>query len=410
MKYNVIIVGGGASGLCASILIKRKRPELSVLIVESQNRALKKLLITGNGRCNITNENVTIGSYHGENVEFCKYSLEKYGFDFASEFFESIGVPFVFGDCGKAFPQSLQAASVVDALRITAEESGVEFLFNTTAQSINKQPRFYEIVTDNQKIICDKVIIATGGISGGKSLIYGQSQYSILENLGHRTVKPQPSLVQLKTDLEKIKALNGLKLVCSVTAIVNGIKARKEVGELLFTKYGISGPAVLQVSRSFVNVNDGSVQINLLPEQNFTEVINMLGFRRKLLGNRTAEYFLTGVFQKMVGHTLLKLSGISLNEKINSITDKQLKSLAENITCFTLKVLGNTGFENAQVTAGGISTDEFCDITMESEKSKGVYAIGEVLDIDGDCGGFNLQWAWSSAAVAAEGICNDINK
>lgn len=410
MKYDVIIIGGGASGLCASILIKRKRPELSVAILESQNRVLKKLLVTGNGRCNITNKNILVDAYHGENKEFCKYALEKFGYDFTETFFCSIGIPFTTSENGKVYPQSLQASSIVDALRITAEELGVMIFCEKTAKGIYKLPIGYEINTQNDKYFGKKIIIAAGGVSGGKSLIADKEQYNLLSDLGHKTIKPYPSLVQLKTELNGIKALNGLKQICNVTAKVNGKKVRSEVGELLFTKYGISGPPVLQISRSFAKTDKGTVEINLLPEYSFNNVYDLLILRRKLLKNRTAEYFFTGVFQKMIGYTLLKMSQVSLNDNIGDISDKKLKNLAENITCFSLKVTGNTGFDNAQVTAGGFSTNEFNEKSMESLKHKDIYAIGEVLDIDGDCGGFNLQWAWSSAAVAAEDICNDTYK
>ena len=408
MKYDVIIIGGGASGMCTAILIKRKKPDFNVLIIEAQNRVGKKLLTTGNGRCNVTNRYIDASSYHGENAKFCEFALKKYGYDFTEEFFESIGIPLTEGDNGKMYPYSLQASSVVDALRLSVSEAGVETAFEEAVESISKEGSSYKIFTSKKQYVSRNVIIAAGSVAGGKSLISCKNPYKLLTDLGHKSTAVSPSLVQLKTDLTKIKALAGIKLNCEVTAIKNGKKLRCETGELLFTKYGISGPTVLQISRCFVNLNEASVRINFMCDKNFVQVKELLINRRKMFTGRNAEYFFTGVFPKMVGHTLLKIAGISLKNGISSITDYQINTLAENIVGFELKVIGNNGFENAQVTAGGIKTDEFSSETLESLRHKGLYAIGEILDIDGDCGGFNLQWAWSSAYAAAMAMTEDM--
>lgn len=410
MKYDVLIIGGGASGLCAAILIKRKKPDYNVAIIEAQNRVGKKLLTTGNGRCNITNRYIAVSSYHGENVEFCEFALKKYGADFTEEFFDSLGIPLIDGENGKMYPYSLQASAVVDALRLTVEELGVETFFGEATEDISKVGNEYKISTKSNQYVAKKVIVAVGSVAGGKSLISYNMPYKLLTELGHSSTKINPSLVQLKTDLTKIKALTGIKLDCEVSAFKNGKKLRSEIGELLFTKYGISGPPVLQISRCFTTFDDAKVKINLMCDKNYAQVKELLVNRKSVLSNRNAEYFFTGIFPKMIGHTLLKIAGVSLQENISNISDKQISVLSDNIVGFEIEVCGNNGFDNAQVTAGGIRTEEFNCQTMESLKCKGIYAIGEILDIDGDCGGYNLQWAWSSAAAAAEGICNDTVK
>lgn len=405
MKYNTVIIGGGAAGMCAAIILKRQLKNAEILVIEALDRVCKKLIVTGNGRCNITNKYLQYSSYHSEETEFCHNALTKYGYDFTEEFFESIGIPFAEGENGKMYPFSLQASSVVDALRLEADRLKINIANGIAAQKIIPDSNGYTVVHKDGEFKSDNVIIATGGVAGGEKLGSFGSGYDILQKLGFKLVKPTASIVQLVTDTKPITAVNGLKIDAQITSYVEGKKLRSERGELLFTKFGISGPPVLQISR-FAEKYSGKkcVKINMLPDFSFNEVVELLTKRKNLLSQRTAEHFFTGLFPKMIGHTLLKQCSIKLTSYVKDFTDKDIHSLAEGICKFTLTVYGSNGINNAQVTAGGIATEDFCDLTMESKRYKGLYAIGEVLDIDGDCGGYNLQWAWSSAACAAEGI------
>ncbi len=389
--------------MCASILLKRNLKNEKIVVLESLARVGKKLSITGNGRCNITNCNLNFDAYHGEDSSFCHSALTRYGYDFTVDFFESIGVPFCCGESGKIYPYSLQASSVVDALRFEMERLGVETINEINANAILMNNGFLSVSTDKGMINCKNVIVATGSTAGGKKVGGTGDGYNILSALGHKVIAPTESLVQLKTELDNIKALNGIKVNATVTSYVNGKKHRSETGELLFTKYGISGPPVLQISRN-KTVGERVVRINFFPEKSYDEIVDMLVSRVNVLSYRNAETFFVGLLPKMIGHTILKLCNIALNEKVSCFNNKICRLLAEKLHSFTLKVTGTNGFENAQVMAGGISTKDFDNITLESMICKGVYATGEVLDIDGDCGGYNLQWAWSSAAAVAEGI------
>ncbi|MBE6740579.1 MAG: aminoacetone oxidase family FAD-binding enzyme [Ruminococcaceae bacterium] len=401
--FHTVIIGGGASGMCAAILLKSKLPDERIVVLESLPRVGKKLSITGNGRCNITNRNLSIDSYHGENVEFCRYSLTKFDYKFTCEFFDKIGVPFCEGEDGKMYPYSLQASSVVDALRFEMDRIGVEVINEINAKGVSKNNGRLIVNTDKGNFECNNVIVATGSTAGGRKIGGTGDGYSILSKLGHKLISPTESLVQLKTETEPIKALNGIKVNASVTSFVNGKKQRCETGELLFTKYGISGPPVLQISRNKIK-GERIVKINFFPEKSYNEIVEMLLCRKETLAHRTAENFFVGLLPKMVGHTILKLCDIALNKKVSDFDGKICRLVAEKLYSFTLKVIGTNGVENCQVIAGGISTSDFDETTLESKLCRGVYAIGEVLDIDGDCGGFNLQWAWSSAAAASEGI------
>ncbi len=400
---NVVIIGGGAAGMCAAVLLKRAMPQKSVIILEALDRVGKKLIVTGNGRCNLTNRYIDCSAYHGENVLFCKAALDNYGFDFANSFFGTLGVPIVEGENGKMYPYSLQASSVVDAFRLELESLGVAVHTQQFVTDIYIKGNIKHIVTKDTEFTCENVIIATGGKVGGDRLGSFGTGYKLLGNFGHSTVSPAPSLVQLKTELPPIKALNGIKVNAAVAIYSDNKKIRTEAGELLFTRYGISGPPVLQISRA-CQCKNTVVKINFMPEHSYNEIAEMLINRTKLLSSRTAEAFLNGLFPKMLAFTLLKSCNIQLSDSVAEISVKKCRELAEKIYSFTLQVVGHNGFENAQVTAGGVRTNEFSPESMESLKVKGVYAVGEVLDIDGDCGGFNLQWAWASAAAAAQDI------
>ncbi len=403
-KFDVIIIGGGAAGLCSAVLLKRKLPQLHILIIEANDRVGKKLIVTGNGRCNITNRYLSPASYFGKHSEFCETALEKYGFSFTEEFFGSLGIPFTEGDDGKMYPYSLKASSVVDALRMEANTLHVDILCGSKAERITYLNNEYAVTVNGDIYNAKNIIVATGGLAGGEKLGCNTGGYKLLTDLGLTLVAPKPSIVQLKTETEKIKALSGIKMNSQVTLFADNKKVRSETGELLFTKYGISGPPVMQISRGVHLSKNITVKINFLPEYKYSELVDFLINRIKLLKSRSCEFFFTGMLPKMLGLTILKLSGINPSDSVENLSQKDCRMLADNIYSFTLNVTGTNGMANAQVTAGGIDTSHFNGVTMESKKYKNLYAVGEVLDIDGDCGGYNLQWAWSSAAAAAEGI------
>lgn len=390
--------------MCAAILLKRQLKNQEIVLLESLDRVGKKLIVTGNGRCNITNRYLGFDSYHGDEPDFCKTALSRYGVGFTEDFFASIGIPLCEGDNGKMYPYSLQASSVVDAMRLELAKLGVKVLTETSAVKIVTANNGYRVLTDSGDLVCRNLIVSAGGIAGGEKLGSFGTGYRMLIELGFSLISPKGSLVQIRTDILPIKSLNGIKHNATVTMCINGKNIRSETGELLFTRYGISGPPVLQISRySSVNA-ERKVKINFMPEYDYGEILSTLINRKETLSDRTADYFFTGLFPKMLGHTILKMCGIKLTDSVSSFTERQCRAMAQQIFSFTLSVNGYNGIENAQVTAGGIATKDFCDNTMESKKYKGLYATGEILDIDGDCGGFNLQWAWSSAAVAAEDI------
>lgn len=402
MKTDVIIIGGGASGLCAAIAIKQLAPQKSVRIFESLPRVGKKLIATGNGRCNISNKNITLDRYHGEHKDFCKYALEKYNLSVCEKFFYNIGIPFIYeGD--KAYPASLQAGSVVDCLRFAAEELGVIIHTDMKVTAINTMGKDYKILSNKLSFVTKNVIIATGGLAGGEKLGCDGEMLNILKKAGFKTVKPQPSIVQIKTQNDITKQLKGIKLDADVSVLKNDKLLRQDFGEVLFTDYGLSGPPIMQVSREVSKSGADLISLDIMPNTAPEELCSIIEDRANRFANRPLEEFFTGMFNKRIGQVILKMAGFKLSDKASVLCGKAHK-VSDVIKNMKFNVTGTTGFASAQVTAGGLDTTQFNSKTMESKDCKNLYCIGEILDIDGDCGGFNLQWAWSSAMAAANAI------
>ena len=404
MTTDIIIIGGGAAGLLSAVYLKKQNPKLNIRILEALPRVGKKLAVTGNGRCNITNKNINLNRYHGKNVSFAEYALNKYDLSFTADFFESIGVPFVFeGD--KAFPASLQAGSVVDCLRFAAEENGIIIHTDTKVTNIQILKNQYRVWVDKISFICDTVIVATGLYSGGYKCGSDGSMFELLKKAGFKTVDTTPAIVQLKTENDITKQLKGIKVDANVTLKANDKIVRQDFGEVLFCDYGLSGPPVMQLSREVPrNKNCMSLSLDIMPQISLNDLKAQIKSRAINLSQRPLEEFFTGMLQKRIGQVILKQCGLKLSDKAEVLNDNLIDRIAKIIKSFDFKALDTTGFVNSQVTAGGISTDEFEATTMMSKKYDRFYAVGEILDIDGDCGGFNLQWAWSSSFCACDNI------
>ena len=385
---KVAVIGAGAAGLFAAAALKRSGADF--VLFEREKRAGKKLLATGNGRCNLSNKKVSVSRYHGEPA-FAENALNIYGTDSLTGFMESIGVPCVFEE-EKLFPRSLQASSVLDMLRFAEGESEI---CETEVKKICRNGNVFDVHTEKGVYKADKVIVCCGG-KAAKHLS-GGGAYTLLTDLGHTLTPLKPAIVQLKC--AGTKALEGVKINAAVT-----LEGKTETGEVLFTSYGLSGPPVLQLSRE---AKGKTIFIDIMPELDFLEVTEMLKNKKKLK-YLTAENLFNGIINKKLGRELLRICGIMpFSKNIGEISDKEIKNLAALSKALKFEITDTNGFDNAQVTAGGIKCSEFNSQTMESKLVKGVYAVGEVLNIDGDCGGFNIQWAYSSAMSAVKAIIDD---
>lgn len=401
MKTEIAVIGGGAAGFVGAITAGRAGKK--VVILERKERVLKKLLITGNGRCNITNIGASISNYFGENINSVNNILDRFTPEHTLDFFQELGIMCNEEKRGKIYPMSGQASSVVDSLRFEAEKIGIEIKTEFYVRKIEKKNSGFRIYSeDKREIKADKVILATGGKSYPELGSNG-SGFEIAEKLGHTITELIPSIVQLKVEKCQVKGLQGIKVDTTVTAYGNGKKICTYNGELLFTDYGISGNVIFNISYVFPLYKNIEFEIDFMPKFNYNELYVILQKRKEILSHLTMEQFFNGMINKKLGQFLSKMSGIEkLSKPVNSLNDSELKKLCTILKKYKVTILETTGFKNAQVTAGGVSLNEINTETLESRKVKGLYFAGEILDVYGECGGYNLQWAWASGYTAGK--------
>lgn len=401
MKTEIAVIGGGASGLMAAITTKKSGKE--VIILERKDRILKKVLITGNGRCNITNVNANISNYFGKNISSVENILNRFTPQDTMDFFNELGIVCNEENRGKVYPLSGQASSVVDALRFEAERLGIKIETEFYVRKIEKDGFKFRIYSeDRKKIEAGRVILAAGGQSYPELGSNG-SGFELAKELGHSVTKLSPSIVQLKTEKHQVKGLQGIKTDAAVTAYGDNKKICTYDGELLFTDYGISGNVVFNISFVMPLYKNVEFEIDFMEKFDYNELYEMLKERKRILSHLTMENYFNGMINKKLGQFLSKVSGIEkLSKPVKDLNDSDIRKLCTVLKKYRVKILETTGFKNAQVTAGGVSLDEVNTETLESKIVKGLYFSGEVLDVYGECGGFNLQWAWASGYIAGE--------
>ena len=405
---KVLVIGGGAAGMMAAIVSKRNGAE--VVVLERNNRVGKKILATGNGRCNYTNVNLNINNYHGENPKFAYGPLSKFNVENTMDFFEQLGITPAIEDNGKVFPLSFQSSSVLDVLRFEMEDLGIEVLSDAFVSDIKKTHEFTVTLSNGKKIYGDKVIIATGGKAAPNTGSDG-SGYTLAEKLGHTIVDVFPGLVQLKLDGDIFKQVDGVKVLGKAKIYNNGELIKEDIGDILFTNYGISGPPILQLSRTALEyLNRGEnieLGISLIHTKTQEEIYDYLKYRFGFMPRKTIEIGLIGFINKRLILPILKILNIDKDKQVAHLNNEEIRQMAEILTDWRFNIIGSKSFKDAQVTAGGVNTSEVNPSTMESKIVKGLYFVGELLDIDGDCGGFNLQWAWSSGYIAGKCASTD---
>ena len=351
---DVAIIGGGASGLASAVMIRQRCPSAAVTVFERNSRVGKKLSVTGNGRCNITNRLLAEERYHGD-PRFAFRLLKDFGYDRQQEFFRHLGVLFTEEDGGKVYPMSLQAASVTDALRLTAEELGVRLTTDCTVTGVRRNGNGFTVTSSEGVMDTAAVVIACGGKAGGR--LGSQSGYDLLRQLGHKITPLFPAIVQLRTDPGIVRSLKGVKTDGTVT-VVSENGSRTDFGEILFTDYGISGPPVLQVSR-LAEGPGARAELDLLPGMTEEEIVSHLSGVIAGHPGRLASEIFDGFINKRLGSVALKQSGVSLSLKAAQIPETVVRNCAAFLKHLSLNVLGTTGFDNAQITAGGADTAQF---------------------------------------------------
>lgn len=393
-KTDIAIIGGGASGLMAAVAAKNE--DTNVTVFERTKRVGKKILATGNGRCNMTNTGAGLKNYHGKDPSFVNGAIKRFWVNETLELFSELGILWKEEERGKVYPYSDTASAVLDVLRRRVERTGTEVRCDLDVKSIEKKNGKFIVRTySGTEDKFDKVIIAAGG-KAAPDLGSNGSGYELLKSFGHKITALRPSLVQIKTDTDIVKKLKGIKIDANVTIGRNSSR-----GELLFTDYGLSGPPIFELT-SRLN-GDKTIEIDMMPDHTSDDVLNIIYERMAYLYDVPLEEFFTGMLNKRVGQALLKSVGVApLSRESSSLTEAEAKKIVSAIKGWRFNITGTMSWNNAQVTKGGAETAGFDSATMESKLIKGLYACGEVLDIDGDCGGYNLQWAWSSGYIAGK--------
>ena len=401
MTTEIAVIGGGASGLIAAITARKAGKKVTIL--ERKERILKKVLVTGNGRCNLTNARASISNYFGKNILLIENILNNFTPQNVMDFFYELGVICNKEERGKVYPLSGQASSVVDALRFEAEKLGIKIETEFYVRKIEKDGFKFKIFSeDKRKIEANRVILSTGGQSYPELGSNG-SGFQLAKDFGHSITKLSPAIVQLKTEKYQVKGLQGIKTDTSVTAYGDNKKICTYNGELLFTDYGISGNVVFNISFVMSLYKNVEFEIDFMKKFDYNELYELLRKRKKIMAHLTMENYFNGMINKKLGQFLSKMSGIEkLSKPVKDLNDNEIRKLCTSLKKYRINILETTGFKNAQVTAGGISLDEVNTDTLESKIIKGLYFSGEVLDVYGECGGFNLQWAWASGYIAGK--------
>lgn len=398
------IIGAGASGMAAA-LWAAQNPNVQIVLMERQARVGRKLQATGNGRCNLSNRNFHISHYHGEDPSFTEQVFSQFGVEDTLKWFAALGLCTVTEVSGKIYPYSDQANSVVDVLRLALNKDNIDLRLGFDVEKIKSAPEGFTVQSKEETVICDRIIVACGGLAGTK-LGGTMAGYKLLSKLGHRSTKLRPTLVQIQSGFKALASLKGVRANCNVEILHNDALFAQSKGELQFTEQGLSGPVIFEISRDVCAAPGTWVaRLDFLPQWTEHKVLEHLKSRAEQ--NYPLEDILTGVLHNRLGRVLTQCAGIKGKVYCRELSDSELTELARCVKSLEVELTEPLGMESAQVTAGGVLTVDFDPETLESKKIPGLYVCGELLDVDGDCGGYNLQWAWSSGCVAGRNAGKD---
>ncbi len=412
MNMNqIVIIGGGASGLVAAIGAARKGA--NVVIVDKRDRIGRKILATGNGRCNMTNVNCHGQNYYESDPLFISKVLKNFSVEETINFFEELGILHKVESEGRVYPFSDQAASVLDVLRMEIDKLKIEVVYNKPVIKIEKTVKGFKLFLGKETVLeAAEIIMACGGKAGPQFGCHGDG-FKLAQSLGHKVVTPHPALVQVLSNEWYNKRVKGIRVKgCVKLQCDNEIMATQK-GEIQFTEDGLSGICIFDLSREVngcIKKNKKcSILIDLFPEYTHNDLIKRIQGRLSYSNSKTIEELLIGMINKGLIPVVLKLSDIKeTRENCSKLTPQQINGLVHTLKEWKVPVLGTRSWEHAQVTAGGISTDEIDADTMESLKVPGLFFAGEIIDVDGICGGYNLQWAWSTGYIAGENAAKEL--
>lgn len=400
---EVAVIGGGASGVACAAAVKKQNKNIGVTVYERMPRILKKILVTGNGRCNLTNVGSSEKYFRGD-TEVLQYAFSKYPPKSNIEFFNSMGLLTRTEAQGRVYPVSGQASAVVNALLCECERVGVKVLTDTGITEVRRSGSGFLL---NGKYRADKLVIASGG-SAAKAQGTDGGSFRLLKSLGVDVKSPVPALTGVIIDGFP-KSVKGVRNICTAELFVGGQSRYTETGEVQFNDYGVSGIPIMQLS-GIVAENTGKnlrLTLDLLPDTDKAELTRFLLGQKKTYPKKSAEEWASGVLPKALGNYVLALANIRSAQRLCDIPDGKIRAFSDNIKRLELKPTGVRGFEFAQVTSGGVPKSEMNLQTLECKKVKNLYVTGEAVNVYGLCGGHNLQWAWSSGRLCADAILKE---
>lgn len=399
---HVAVIGGGAAGMMAAITAAREG--VKVTILEHKDRIGKKILSTGNGRCNFTNTYQTPACYRSDNRDFAWNIIQKFNVEKTISFFKELGI-YPKDRNGYLYPYSDQAAAILEVLQIEIAKLDICVMTEINVLDIQPVKRGIRVTTDKKTITVDSVILACGSKAAPVTGSDG-SGYQLAKLLGHRIVPVLPALVQLRCAEKFYKSISGVRVQGTVEIYADDISLASDTGEIQLTNYGISGIPVFQVSRyaakAIYQKQSVTAVLNFMPDMNKDEFLSFLQERITLCPHKTLDEFFTGIFPKKLCELWIRLSRLPKEMRVSDLSGEQLEKLVLLIQHLRTHITETNAFEQAQICCGGVDTTEINPDTLESNYVPGIYFAGEFLDVDGICGGYNLQWAWSSGFVAGK--------
>lgn len=402
LKKDVIIIGGGASGLMCAVSAKLKNKNISVAIIEKNERIGKKLLSTGNGRCNLTNKYISTDKYSGSFVNQSKYIFEKYDTKFILDVFNKLGLLTFCDSEGRYYPICKQASAVLDVLRFACERLGVEIFCAENIKSVRKSKNGFSVITDNNEFASKKLVISNGSKASPK-LGGNGSAADYLKNFGHNFKPFSPVLCPVKVKSDVLKSLKGIRVTGNATLYDKNKKIKSEKGEIQFAENALSGICIFNLS--LYTKKDSIISLDLLPNYSIEELYSLIYKNIKLLGNMEIDNLFTGIFQKRLGQAILKISDIKdFSRKCSALDKTEINRIVNNIKNMSFSVIDNSGFDQAQCASGGVLGKEIDEKTMQSRLVNNLFICGEAIDICGECGGFNLHFAFASGYLAGENL------
>jgi hypothetical protein len=402
--FNVIVIGAGASGMVTAIVAARRGKK--VLLLEKNNKVGKKLLATGNGKCNILNQRPTLERFYSQHPSFIASAFQDYGYQEVKQFFRTIGLELIEAKEGKVFPMSLQALSVVELLEAECEQLGVKILCECLVEKLEYKKSKYWVHHSKGRAESMALVVATGHLSAPQlgGVLDG---ITFAKSFGHKIIKDFPTLVQLTSSRKDLKQISGVKIESRVTLKRKRFTSIHKDGDVLFTSYGISGLAILDISRAvmeeLIHTPKVMLSIDLMPKMSEAQLLSLMKKSLRKTSKKTLALWLQGFINKKLISLILK--PLRLENLVESnIKIEHLERIVKTIKAFEFVVNGSRGYQGAEVATGGVDVKEINPKTMQSKKQKGLYFTGEVLDVDGDRGGFNLYFAWVCGLRAGKSV------